>query len=82
MPPHSMTIEHLSISGKLNGVNKIYSYMFDLNKYTPITVIHFMIDDVEASQFFQPNGFKMFGVPYFLIMKLNYKHSIDYFLPN
>ena len=53
-----------------------------MHKYTLITTIHFMIDDVEASQLFQPNGSKMFGIPYCLTLKLNYKHSIDYFLPN
>jgi hypothetical protein len=82
MPLHSVTIEHPSKQGKLNGVGKIFPDLFDLNKYTHITTIHFMIDDVEASQYFQPNGSKMFGVPYCLTLKLNSKHSIDYFLPN
>ena len=48
MPPLSMTIKHLSKSGKLNGDGKIFPYLFDLNKYNLITTIHFMIDDVEA----------------------------------
>ena len=64
MPLHSMTFEHPSKQGRLNGVSKIFPYLFELNKYTLITSIHFMIDDVEASQSFQPNGSKMFGVPY------------------
>jgi hypothetical protein len=81
MPLHSVKSEHLSKQGKLNGVGKIFPYLFDLNKYTLITTIPFMIDDVETSQSFQPNGSNMFGVPYFLTLKLNSKHSIDYFLP-
>jgi hypothetical protein len=48
-PLHSVTIEHLSKSGKLNGVGKISPDLVDLNKYTLITIIHFMIDDVKAS---------------------------------
>ena len=80
IPLHSMTIEHSSKSGKLNVVGKIFLVLFDLPKYTLITTIHFMIDDVEASQSFQPNGFKKFGVPYCLTLKLISKHSIDYFL--
>ena len=82
MSPHSVTIEHLSKQEKLNGVGKIFPNLFDLNTYTLITTIHFMIDDVEASQSFQPNGSKMFGVPYDLTLKLNSKHSIDYSLPS
>ena len=49
MPLHSMTIEHPSKSGKLNGVGKICLDLFDLPKYTLITTIHFMVDDVEAN---------------------------------
>ena len=75
MPLHSMTIEHPSKSRKLNGVGKIFLDLFDLSKYPLITTIHFMIDDVEAIQSFQPNGFKKFGVPYCFTLKL-----IDYFL--
>ena len=30
MPPHFVTIEHPSKSGKLNGVSKIFPYLFDL----------------------------------------------------
>ena len=41
-----------------------------------------MVDDVEASQPFQTNVFKKFGVPYCLTLKLVSKHSIKYFLPN
>ena len=41
-----------------------------------------MNDDVKASQYFQTNGFKKFGVPYCLTLKLISKHSINYFLPN
>jgi hypothetical protein len=82
MPLHSLTIEHPSKSGKLNGVGNIFLDLFNIYKYTLIITIHFMIDDVEASQSFQPNGSKMFGVPYFLTLKLNSKHSIDYFLQN
>ena len=49
-------------------------------KYPLITTIHLMIDDVEAGQYFQPNGFNKFGVPCCLTLKLISKHSIDYFL--
>ena len=62
MPLHFVKIEHLSKQGKLNGVGKIFPYLFDLNKYTLITIIHLMIDDVQASQYFQTNGSKMIGV--------------------
>ena len=79
---HSVTIEHPSKLGKLNGVGKLFLDLVGSNKYTLITIIHFMIDDVEASQYFQTNGSKMIGVPYCLTLKLNSKHSINYFLPN
>ena len=82
MPLHSIKIEHPSKLGKLNGVGKIFPDLVDLNKYTLIVVIQFMIDDVEASKYFQTNGSKMIGVPYCLTLKLNSKNSIDYFLPN
>ena len=62
-PLHSITIEHLSKLGKLNGVDKFFPYFFDLNKYNVITTISFMIDDDEDSQSYQTNGSKMFGVP-------------------
>ena len=75
-------IEHPSKSSKLNGVGKIFLDLFNLYKYTLITTIHFMTDDVEASQSFQTNGSKIMGVSYFLTSKLNSKHSIDYFLLN
>ena len=77
MALYSVTIEHSSKQGKLNGVGKIFPYLFDLNKYTLITAIHFIVDDVEASQSFQTNGCKKFGVPYCLTLKLVSKHSID-----
>ena len=70
VPLHSITIEHLSNLGKLNEVGKIFPYLFYLNKYTPITIISCIIDDIEASQSFQTNGFKKFGVPYCLSLKL------------
>jgi hypothetical protein len=79
---YSMTIKHPSKQGKLNGVGKIFPYFFYLNKYTLITAIHYIINDVEVSQSLQPIGCKMFGVPYCLTLKLNSKHSIDYFLPS
>jgi hypothetical protein len=77
MPLHSMTIEHPSKSRKLNGVGKIFLYFFNLYKYTLITIIYFMVDDVEASWSFQTNGFKKFGVPYCLTLKLISNLSID-----
>ena len=77
MPLHSVTIEHLSKSAKFNGVGKIFPYLFDLNKYTLITTIHFVIDDVEARLYLQTNGFKKFGVPYCMTLQLISKHSID-----
>ena len=80
MPLHSITIEHPSKSGKLNGVGKTFLDLFDKSKYPLITTIHFMIDDVEASHFVQPNVFNKFGVPYYLTLKLISKHSINYFL--
>ena len=51
-PLHSVTIEHPSKPGKLNGVSKIFLELVDLNMYTLITIIYFMIDDVKASQYF------------------------------
>ena len=47
-PLHSVTIEHLSKSGKLNEIGKIFPDLFDLNKYTLATTISRIIDDVEA----------------------------------
>ena len=52
MPLHSMIMEHPSKSRKLNGVGKIYVDLFDLHKYTLITTIHFMVDDVEIVSLF------------------------------
>jgi hypothetical protein len=49
MPPHLVTIKHSLKSGKLNGVGKIFPDLFDLNTYTFITTIYFMVDDVESS---------------------------------
>ena len=46
MPLHSVAIEHPSKQGKLNGFGKIFPNLFDLNKYTLITAIHFMVDEV------------------------------------
>jgi hypothetical protein len=51
-PLHSVRIEHPSKSGKLNEVGKIFLDLFDMYKYTLITTIHFMIDDVEAIRYF------------------------------
>ena len=82
MPLHPMTIEHPSKSGKLNGVDKIFLDLFEPHKYTLVTTIYFMVDDVEASQSLQFNVYIKFGVPYCLFMKLISKHSINYFLPN
>ena len=48
-PLHSVTIEHPSKSGNLNGVGKIFLDLFDLNKYNPINTISFMIDNIKAS---------------------------------
>ena len=81
-PLHFVTIEHPSKSRKLNGVSKIFLELVHLYKYNLITAIHFMIDDVRASQYFQTNGSKMFGVPYCLTLKLHYNYSNDRFLPN
>jgi hypothetical protein len=76
-PLHSSTIEHPSKSGKLNGVGKIFPDLFDLNKYTLITTIHFMVDNVEASWSFQTNRSKIIGVLYCLTLKIISQHSID-----
>lgn len=78
-PLHSVTIEHPSKSGKLNEIGKIFP---DLNKYTLTPTISYMIDDFEAIQSFQNNGSKLMGVFYCLTLKLNFKHSVNYFLPN
>ena len=79
---HSMRIEHPSKLGKLNGVGKIFLVFFDMPKYLLITTIDFMIDDVEVSWSFQLNGFKKFGFPHCLSLKLISKHIINYFIPN
>jgi hypothetical protein len=76
---HFVTIKHPSKSGKLNEIGKISPY---LNKYTLTTTISCMIDDVEAIQSFQNNGSELMGVFYCLTLKLNSKHSVNYFLPN
>jgi hypothetical protein len=81
-PLNSVTIEHSSKSGKLNEVGMIFLDLFDLNKYTLTTTISCMIDDVEAIQSFQNNGSEPMRVFYCLTLKLNSKHSINYFLPN
>ena len=81
-PLHSVTIEHPSKSGKLNEFGKIFPYLFDLNKYTLTTTISCMIDDVEVIQSFPNNGSEPMAVFYCLTLKLNSKHSINYFLPN
>ena len=49
MPLHSVTIKHPSKQGKLNGVGKIFPYFFEPHKYTLITTIYSMVDDVHAS---------------------------------
>ena len=81
-PLHSITIEHPSKSRKLNEIGKICPDLFDLNKYTLTTMISYMIDDVEAIQSFQNNGSELMGVFYCLTLKLNSKHSVNYFIPN
>ena len=45
-------------------------------------MISSMIDDVEAIQSFQNNVSELMGVFYCLTLKLNSKHSLNYFLPN
>ena len=81
-PLHSVTIEHSSKSRKLNEVGNIFLDLFDLNKYTLTTTISYMIDDVEAIHCFQNNGSELMGVFYCLTLKLNSKHSINYFVLN
>jgi ribonuclease HI len=78
-PLHSIPIEHSSKSGKLNEIGKIF---LDSNKYTLTFTISCMIDDVEAIQSFQNNVSKLMGVFYCLTLKLNSKHSVNYFLPS
>ena len=80
VPLYSVTIEHPSKQGKLNGVGNIFLYLFVPHKYTLITTIYFMVDDVEASESLQSNVFIKFGVPYCLFMKLISKHSIEFLL--
>jgi hypothetical protein len=81
-PLHFVTIEHPSKLGKLNEIGKIFPDFFDLNKYTLTTTMSCMIDDVKAIQSFQNNGYELMGVFYCLTLKLNFKHSANYFLPN
>ena len=76
-PLHSVTIEHPSKSRKLNEVGNIFPYLFYLNKYTVITTITCMIDDVESSQCFQTIRYKMIGVLYCLTLKIISSHSIE-----
>ena len=76
MSQHFLTIKHTSKSGKLNGVGKIFPYLFDLNKYSFLIAIHFIIDDVEASHPFQTNGSEMIGVLCFLTLEIISQHSI------
>ena len=76
-PLHSVIIEHPSKSGKLNEVGKIFPNLFYLNKYTLVTTISCMIDDVEASQSFKTNRSKMIGVIYCLTLKIISQHLID-----
>jgi hypothetical protein len=81
-PLHSITIERLSKSGKLNDIGKIFPDLFDLKKNTLTTTISCMIDDVEAIQSFQNNSSELMGVFYCLTLKLHSKHLVNYFLPN
>ena len=76
-PLHSVTIELLSKSGKLNEVGKIFLDLFDLNKYILTTTISYMIHDFQAIQSFQNNGYEQIRVFYCLTLKLNSKHSIQ-----
>lgn len=76
MSQHFMTIKHLSKLRKLNEVGNIFRYLFDLDKYSLITAIHFIIDDVEECQSFQTNGFEMIGVLCFLTLKIISHHSM------
>ena len=39
MPLHCVTIEHPLKQGKLNGVGKLFPYLFEPHKYTLITAI-------------------------------------------
>jgi hypothetical protein len=78
-PLHFVTIEHPSKLGKLNEIGKIF---LDSNKYTLTTTISYMIDDVESIQSFQNNVSELMGVFYCLTLKLNSKHSVNYFHPN
>ena len=66
-PLHSVTIEHPSKSRKLNELGKIFP---DLNKYSLITTISCMIDDVEASRSFQTNRSKIIGFLYCVTLKI------------
>ena len=77
MSLHSVTIEHPSKQGKLNGVGKILRYLFKPHKYIIIATIYFMIEDIESSHSLQSNVFIKFVYPYCLFMKLISKHSID-----
>jgi hypothetical protein len=76
-PLRSATIEHPSKSGKLNEVGKIFLDLFYLNKYTLITSISCMIDDVEASRSFKTNRSKMIRVLYCSTLKIISRHSIN-----
>ena len=80
-PLHFVTIEHLSKSGKLNEIGKIFPDLSYLIKYTLVTIISYMIDDVEASRSFQNYRSKMIGVLYCLTLKIISQHLIDSLLP-
>ena len=77
MPLQSVTIEHPSKQGKLNGVGKIFPDLFELHKYNLITTIPFMVNDVEDSQSLQSNVLINLGFPCCLFMKPIAKHSVD-----
>ena len=67
-------------SGKLNEVGKIFPGLFYLNKYTLVTTISCMLDDVETSRSFKTNRSKMIGVLYCLTLKIISQHLIDSFM--
>ena len=71
-----MTIKHPN-QGSWMELVRSFHICFNLNKYSLITTIHFIINDVEASQSFQTNSCKKCGFHYWLTLKWVSKHSME-----
>ena len=59
-------------------ISFMHLYLFSIRELISVITSNYqLVDDVEASQYFQTNGFKEFGFPYCFTLKLKSKHSID-----